>query len=128
MPESIPYKLPPKEGEELAGTSAFGLPAPSAITQTSTPPQVTSPTETESRDIIRMTQAYWESANFVAGSAGWRLNFDGSFEGSTGTFRGKLIGGELHVPDEDTTANSFHVNNNGDSFWGATPTVKHYFI
>ena len=35
-----------------------------------------------------------QSKNFVTGTSGWRLSSDGSFEGSSGTFRGSLnIGG-----------------------------------
>ena len=33
-----------------------------------------------------------------------------------------LIGGEIHIPDIDTTASSFHTNTTGTSWWGATQT------
>ena len=33
---------------------------------------------------------YIQSGNFVTGSTGWKLSSDGSFEGSTGTFRGNI--------------------------------------
>ena len=35
---------------------------------------------------------------------------------------GGIIGGSLHIPDQDTTANSFHVETNGDTYWGCTQT------
>lgn len=33
---------------------------------------------------------------------------------------GTLTAGELHIPDENTTANSFHTDTAGNSWWGAT--------
>jgi len=33
-----------------------------------------------------------------------------------------LIGGEIHIPDQDTTTASFHTNSSGTSWWGATET------
>lgn len=35
---------------------------------------------------------------------------------------GALTAGELHIPDIDTTADSFHVNTDGDVWWGCTET------
>ncbi len=35
---------------------------------------------------------------------------------------GGIIGGKLDIPD-DTTANSFHVETDGDTFWGTTPAL-----
>lgn len=35
---------------------------------------------------------------------------------------GGIIGGKLDIPD-DTTANSFHVEVDGDTFWGTTPAL-----
>ena len=68
------------------------------------------------------------SANFQTGVAGWKLsylgnieanngNFRGDLTGATGTFSGTLTGGSLNVPDL-TTANSFHVDNSGNAWWG----------
>lgn len=61
-----------------------------------------------------------ESSNFVTGSTGWYIGGDGSAEFNNVTIRGTLIAGEIHIPDEDTTANSFHVEPDGDTFWGCT--------
>lgn len=33
-----------------------------------------------------------------------------------------IVGGSIHIPDQDTTANSFHTNTTGTSWWGATET------
>lgn len=62
---------------------------------------------------------YLQSSNFVTGSAGWRLTAAGDFEGNAGTFRGSLVANSIDIPDT-TTANSFHVNSSGDTWWGAT--------
>ena len=63
-----------------------------------------------------------ESSNFVSGSAGWQINGAGDVEFNDGTFRGALIAGEIHIPDEDTTTNSFHVDTDGNLWIGATST------
>jgi len=65
---------------------------------------------------------YIQSANFITGTTGWRLNSNGDMEANTGTFRGTLIANTLHIPDENTTVNSFHVESDGDTFWGCTQT------
>ncbi len=46
------------------------------------------------------------------------------YDKSAGTFDVKAIlsASSLHIPDQDTTANSFHTNSSGDSWWGATET------
>lgn len=44
--------------------------------------------------------------------------FSGTVTAST------FIGGSIHIPDEDTTANSFHTDTTGLSWWGATSTNK----
>ncbi len=43
---------------------------------------------------------------------------------SAGTFTilGVLTASEIHIPNRNTTANSFHVNTAGNSWWGATET------
>ena len=69
-----------------------------------------------------LVDGFIRSKNFATGSAGWTIDVDGSVEFNDGTFRGTLLAGELHIPDEDTTANSFHVNTSGDTWWGATET------
>lgn len=63
-----------------------------------------------------------ESFNFVTGVSGWRLTAAGDFEANSGTFRGALIAGEIHIPDRNTTPNSFHTSTAGLSWWGATET------
>lgn len=53
---------------------------------------------------------------FYIGTTTQYLNFTGSQVNIAGT----LTASEIHIPDEDTTANSFHVESDGDSFWGCT--------
>lgn len=60
-----------------------------------------------------------QSVNFKTGVSGWELTPDGNLEANTGTFRGALAANSLDIPDT-TTANSFHVNPAGDTWWGAT--------
>jgi len=78
---------------------------------------------------------FLQSANFKTGSTGWRIdangdleanngNFRGDITGATGTFSGALIAGELHIPDKDTTANSFHSDTLGNIWSGATYTNR----
>lgn len=44
--------------------------------------------------------------------------FSGDITGATGTFTGTVSIGSLNIPDT-TTANSFHVDSNGNTWWGA---------
>lgn len=55
---------------------------------------------------------------FFGNSSGNKVTWDGSTLSITGT----LIAGEIHIPDQDTTANSFHVASDADTWWGATET------
>lgn len=61
----------------------------------------------------------FQSANFVTGVSGWRLRWDGTFEGNSGVFRGSVSVASLDIPDT-VTANSFHVDTQGNAWWGAT--------
>ena len=49
------------------------------------------------------------SSNFVTASTGWQIKGNGDVEFNSGTFRGTLTAGELHIPDT-TTDSSFHVD------------------
>lgn len=71
-----------------------------------------------------------QSTNFQAGVMGWQLgsngnieanngNFRGDITGATGTFTGTVTVGSLNIPDS-VTADSFHVDTNGNAWWGAT--------
>jgi len=54
---------------------------------------------------------YFQSSNFVSGSAGWQLSPTGAeINVSTAIL-------SLDIPDK-TTANSFHVESDADSYWG----------
>lgn len=78
-----------------------------------------------------MVDGFFQSANYVAGVSGWKIlpngnvefgsgYFRGDITGATGTFTGTLTGGSLNIPDT-TSANSFHTDASGNSFWGCTP-------
>lgn len=70
---------------------------------------------------LRMTNEEYQSSNFVTGVSGWRLG-PTSAEFIDVTVSGTLVAGEIHIPDVNTTANSFHVNTAGDTWWGTTET------
>jgi len=71
---------------------------------------------------------------------GWRVEISGVdatypmryWDGTTTKFSldkngnvvisGSLVAGEIHIPDEDTTANSFHVDSTGNVWLGCTST------
>ncbi len=61
----------------------------------------------------------FQSPNFRTGQAGWRLRSNGDFEGNDGTFRGNIQASSIDIPDA-TTANSFHVDSMGNTWWGGT--------
>lgn len=63
-----------------------------------------------------------ESSNFISGSTGFQINYDGSVEFTTGTFSGSLEAGEIHIPDQ-VTANSFHVDTTGQMWLGSTAFI-----
>lgn len=58
------------------------------------------------------------SPNFVSGVSGWKLDAQGNFEGVSGSFSGTVNVSSLNIPNA-TSANSFHIDSNGNSWWGA---------
>ena len=69
-----------------------------------------------------------QSEDFVTGVSGWQIQgngdvefgdgkFRGDITGASGTFSGTVIVGSLNIPDT-TTADSFHVETDGDTYWG----------
>lgn len=65
-----------------------------------------------------------QTSNFVSGSAGWQLTGAGILTATGAIISGSLIAGEIHIPDEDTTASSFHVDTTGAGWVGATTTNR----
>lgn len=63
-----------------------------------------------------------KSDNFVTGSSGWQISGEGNVEFNDGIFRGTLLASSIHIPNENTTANSFHSDSDGNSWWGCTHT------
>lgn len=55
---------------------------------------------------------------FFGDSSGDNIRYDGT----NLTITGGLNVSEIHIPDEDTTDNSFHVNTSGDAWWATTQT------
>jgi len=77
---------------------------------------------------MTVASSYMQSEDFATGSKGWQIkangdvefnngNFRGDITGATGTFSGSLTGGSLNIPNT-TTANSFHTDATGNSWWG----------
>ena len=62
-----------------------------------------------------MQDGYMQSSNFVSGVSGWQIT------PTSAEFNVGVSVDELHIPDE-VTANSFHTDNDGNSWWGATVT------
>jgi len=58
------------------------------------------------------------SDGFVSGSTGWRFTSQGDLEANSGKFRGSLEANSIDIPDK-VTANSFHTDNTGNSWWGS---------
>lgn len=56
--------------------------------------------------------------DFVTGTSGWIIYADGTVEFNTGTFRGSLIAGDIHIP-ADQPAAGWHVDSSGNMWWGA---------
>lgn len=51
---------------------------------------------------LKITKRAIQSANFVAGSLGWRLTAEGDLEASSGTFRGSIVGSSINIPNATT--------------------------
>lgn len=71
---------------------------------------------------ITLVAGLLKSSNFVTGSSGWQILYDGTVEFNSGTFRGSLVAASIHIPDENATANSFHADSDGNTWWGCTHT------
>ncbi len=71
---------------------------------------------------LTMIAGLLKSANFVTGVSGWRILYNGDVEFNSGVFRGSLIAGSIHIPDQNSTTNSFHANSVGNTWWGCTET------
>jgi len=83
----------------------------------------TSPSQIGSGELVEnitMIEGFLRSSNFVSGVSGWNIASDGSVEFNNGVFRGSLIAASIHIPNENTTADSFHSDGYGNSWWGCT--------
>lgn len=68
---------------------------------------------------LEFTGGYIQSANYVSGSTGWRLSADGIIRATGAIISGTINASTINIPDT-TTANSFHVDVDGNTWWGAT--------
>ena len=75
----------------------------------------------ESTGNTTMTDGMYRSSNYVYGVSGWSLEPNDAFFWNV-TISGTLISSNIHIPDQDVTANSFHTDSDGNSWWGCTQT------
>lgn len=68
--------------------------------------------------IIGIDDSDSDTVKFYFGNATDYISFDGTNVAISGT----LEAGSIHIPDQDSTANSFHVESDGDTWWGVTQT------
>jgi len=68
---------------------------------------------------MTMLDGFYRSDNYVYGSAGWSLESDNAYFWNV-TISGTLVSANIHIPDENTSANSFHVDSDGNTWWGCT--------
>lgn len=73
-------------------------------------------TSGQSMNNVTMTDGFWQSSNYALGSTGWKLTK------SSGEFNFPVSVDSIDIPDA-VIANSFHVQSDGDTFWGTTPTL-----
>lgn len=75
----------------------------------------TNPTNISSGNTVGnliVTDGYLKSSNYLAGVSGWQLT------PTSADLNISLSVDEIHIPDE-TTANSFHTDTDGNSWWGS---------
>lgn len=65
---------------------------------------------------VALRRAAIQSPNYVAGSAGWTINQDGSVEFNNGTFRGTVTAGTFQ-------GTNFIINSSGEFFYSSTPAA-----
>jgi len=111
--------------ESLSGVVSGSSSSSSSSSSETVPESITSG---ELLGNLIMVDGFIRSKDYIANTSGWTINADGSVEfdsgyfrgditGASGTFSGTLTGGSLNIPDT-TTASSFHVDTNGNTWWG----------
>ena len=105
-------KTPVEDATSTTPSSVSPTSSSSSSSSTSTTP-VESFTSGEIQGNLSILDGFLESKGFIVGVKGWRLNADGTIQavGLESTY--------LNIPDT-TTANSFHVDTLGNTWWGAT--------
>lgn len=93
------------------GVPTFTSPgAPNAFSEQVDPAQLTAG---EIQGNTTVQDGYLQSSNYVPDTSGWRLSPTGA------DINGGVAVDSLDIPDT-TTANSFHVDTDGNTWWGAT--------
>lgn len=68
------------------------------------------------------TYRFWIGHATDPTSAGFAVEKTGILHATGAIISGSITGSELHIPDENTTANSFHADTDGNTWWGCTHT------
>ena len=64
---------------------------------------------------------FW-AGHATPGNAPFRVDENGNLVATSATIQGTITAGQIHIPDQDATANSFHINTSGDMWLGCTET------
>jgi len=56
-------------------------------------------------------------------SAGFAVEKTGILHATGAIISGTILASSIHIPDENTTANSFHTDSDGNAWWGCTHTL-----
>ena len=67
---------------------------------------------------ITMVTGLLQSYNYVSGSAGWQINYDGEVEFSSGVFRGTLSAASGTLGSITIGTNAWHMDSYGNMWWG----------
>ena len=65
---------------------------------------------------------YSDGTNSSIHAKNFYIDIDGTLFATNANISGTITASELHIPDEDITVDSFHVESDGDAFWGCTQT------
>uniref|UniRef100_A0A6M3J4E1 Uncharacterized protein n=1 Tax=viral metagenome TaxID=1070528 RepID=A0A6M3J4E1_9ZZZZ len=64
---------------------------------------------------------FW-AGHATPASAPFYVTEAGNLVATSATISGTITATAIHIPDQDTTANSMHVESDGDTWWGCTQT------
>jgi len=110
-------KLLTRDDSELADQNDLGLASFLKSDYYQVPPSNIASGEATGN--LTFADGFIQSVNYITGVSGWKIDALGNAEFNAGIFRGNLIAGSIDIPNK-TTANSFHVDADGNAWWGAT--------